>query len=294
MRHRLEGNLPSVLLALALGMAASSGAEEGPQADTRVLAGHAHNDYCHTRPLLDALAHRFRSVEADVFLVHGDLLVGHERQDLKPDRTLQALYLDPLRARIRENKGTVYPRGPSLLLLIDIKTDAPATYAALRAVLAKYADILTRFEGGKLHEGAVTIAISGNRDWKAIAADEPRYAGIDGRMADLDRGVAAALMPVVSDHWRRYFWWDGKGEMPADERARLRELVERAHKQGCLVRFWATPEVPALWRELLNAKVDLINTDQLDRLREFLLSLDPTTARDASAQQSACGRGVAE
>ena len=34
---------------------------------------HAHNDYEHERPLYDAIAHGFNSVEADVFLVDDDL-----------------------------------------------------------------------------------------------------------------------------------------------------------------------------------------------------------------------------
>jgi hypothetical protein len=34
---------------------------------------HAHNDYEHDRPLYDAFAHGFNSVEADVFLVDDDL-----------------------------------------------------------------------------------------------------------------------------------------------------------------------------------------------------------------------------
>ena len=38
---------------------------------------HAHNDYYHKRPLLDALSHGFCSVEADVFLKNGNLLGGH-------------------------------------------------------------------------------------------------------------------------------------------------------------------------------------------------------------------------
>ena len=41
-------------------------------------AAHAHNDYLHKRPLLDALAQGFCSVEADIFLVDGALLVAHE------------------------------------------------------------------------------------------------------------------------------------------------------------------------------------------------------------------------
>ena len=66
---------------------------------------HAHNDYEHARPLLDALAHGFCSVEADVFLRDGRLLVAHTPLDLKPERTLERLYLDPLRQRVRANGG---------------------------------------------------------------------------------------------------------------------------------------------------------------------------------------------
>ena len=60
---------------------------------------HAHNDYEHDRPLLDALDHGFTSVEADIYLVDGALLVAHNRRDVKPERTLEKLYLDPLQER---------------------------------------------------------------------------------------------------------------------------------------------------------------------------------------------------
>ena len=45
-------------------------------------AAHAHNDYWHERPLHDALERGFCSVEADVFLVDGQLLVGHAKKEL--------------------------------------------------------------------------------------------------------------------------------------------------------------------------------------------------------------------
>src|SRR5262245_8158427 len=84
--------------------------DEPKRADVIPLPrAHAHNYYRHSRPLLDALDHGFCSVEADVWLVDGKLLVGHDRRDLKPERTLQALYLDPLQERVRKNKGPVYP-----------------------------------------------------------------------------------------------------------------------------------------------------------------------------------------
>ncbi len=64
---------------------------------------HAHNDYEHDRPLLDALGHGFTSVEADIHLVNGDLFVAHGPDEIKPERTLRSLYLEPLSTRIARN-----------------------------------------------------------------------------------------------------------------------------------------------------------------------------------------------
>src|SRR5690349_19196948 len=69
---------------------------------------HAHNDYEHPRPLSDALDHRFGSVEADIFLVGDQLLIGHTPDDLDPTRTLESLYLDPLARIVKANHGSVY------------------------------------------------------------------------------------------------------------------------------------------------------------------------------------------
>src|SRR5437763_16102083 len=88
---------------------------------------HAHNDYEHPHPLLDALDHGFCSVEADVYLVADELQVGHTRRDLRPGRNLEKLYLAPLRERVRANGDRVYPGGPTVYLLIDVKTDARPT-----------------------------------------------------------------------------------------------------------------------------------------------------------------------
>ena len=59
--------------------------------------------------------------------------------------------------------------------------------------------------------------------------------------------------------------------MPEGERTKLKEFVAKAHKHGRLVRFWATPEKPEFWKELRAAEVDLINTDKLAELKQFLL-----------------------
>jgi glycerophosphoryl diester phosphodiesterase len=58
--------------------------------------------------------------------------------------------------------------------------------------------------------------------------------------------------------------------MPAEEKARLRDLVERAHAQGRRIRFWGAADRREMWAVQKSAGVDLINTDRLGALREFL------------------------
>jgi predicted amidohydrolase/glycerophosphoryl diester phosphodiesterase len=232
---------------------------------------HAHNDYEHPRPLLDALDHGFCSVEADIWLTPDGLLVGHDRKDLKPERTLQKLYLDPLRERIKANSGRVYRNGPPFFLLIDVKTAADETYAALDKVLADYADILTTTADRKTEQKAVTAILSGNRAIDTVARQHVCYVGIDGRPENLDSNEPTHLVPWISANWNLLFTWKGDGPMPAAEKEKLAELVGKAHGQGRQVRFWATPEKEAVWTELTAAGVDYINTDKLAELRAFLV-----------------------
>ena len=238
---------------------------------TPLPAAHAHNDYEHTRPLFDALACGFCSVEADIWLRDGTLLVAHTPFALKADRTLQSLYLDPLRERVKRNGGRVFADGPAFHLMIDVKTDAKETWAALAKVLDEYADILTVTKGGTTEAMAVTVVLSGNTDRELVGRQVVRYAGIDGRPKDLDANPPAELVPWVSDAWKNHFKWDGTGDMPDAERTKLREYVAKAHEQGRKVRFWATPDTPEVWKELLAAGCDFINTDKLDELQAFLL-----------------------
>src|SRR2546426_4129702 len=113
MRKAVFSNTP---LIVGLGMSPATLAQDaGSRPEIKspppLVRAHAHNDYEHARPLLDALDHGFCSIEADVWLVEGKLLVAHDRNKVKPDRTLQALYLDPMRERVRRNGGGVYQIG---------------------------------------------------------------------------------------------------------------------------------------------------------------------------------------
>jgi len=241
------------------------------QAPTPLLNAHAHNDYEHARPLLDALDNGFCGVEADVHLVDGALLVAHDRDKVRMDRTLQRLYLDPLRERVRKNGGRVYRGGPTLTLLIDVKSDADATWPVLRRAFTDYRDILTRFTLTKTEPKAVTAVVSGARAIAAMTAQKERHAGIDGRLSDLDSpSLSPHLYPLVSQNWSAISRWRGVGPLPDADRKRLEQTVAKAHRAGVRLRFWATPDTPAAWAILRKAGVDLINTDDLPGLRRFL------------------------
>lgn len=230
----------------------------------RSVALHAHNDYLHPRPLLQALAAGFTSVEADVFLVDGELRVGHERWQLRPGRTLTSLYLEPLHRCWRAD-GELAPGVTHVQLLVDIKADAAAVHRALAAELSRYRDMLTRFRDDGCTPGAVTVILSGSRPRELVAAEYERLCAIDGRLADLSAAPSPSpfLVPLISDSWSRVCDWDGKDEPLPEERERLRAIAARAHAQGRQLRFWGIPDRAECWQELADAGVDWIGSDRL-------------------------------
>jgi len=240
--------------------------------DGWLTQAHAHNDYRHGRPLLDALDRGFCSVEADVFLVNGQLWVAHDEDQITSERTLEGLYLDPLADRFRKKAGAPAAPDCPFTLWIDVKSEAGPAWKALSSVLKKYRDILTVFEGDEIRPGAMTVIISGNRAASLMLSENVRYAGLDGRLSDVDLGLHPSLMPFLSDDWTRYFKWSGEGRLLPKERDQLKAMVEKAHARGYRVRFWAAPDNPAGWAVLKDAGVDLINTDDLEGLRRFLSS----------------------
>jgi hypothetical protein len=231
---------------------------------------HAHNDYLHKRPLLDALDHGFTSIEADVFPVEGQLLVAHTFLELSKEKTLEGLYLKPLRDIAKQNGGSIYGDGIPIILLVDIKAKGVEAYALLDSLLKSYDDIVSSHLDGELREKAVTIIISGDRPRAEIEKSNPRYAAIDGRLGDLEFGPSASIVPLISDNWGNHFTYRGQGDMPAAEREKLAAIVKKCHEQGRRLRFWATPENSDLWTELQNAGIDLIGTDDLDALQKHL------------------------
>jgi hypothetical protein len=239
----------------------------------------------HERPLLGALERGLGSVEADVWLVNGALLVAHARDSVRADRTLEAVYLEPLRAWVAAHGGRVHDGRPPLTLLVDLKSSADSTYPVLDGVLRRYDDLFTSWHGDSVTARPVVAVLSGERPLVTLPAQRDRWAGLDGRLLDLDEpeggSTSSAAMPLVSDDWKRVSTWRGVGAAPDSVRRRVRRLVARAHAEGRRIRVWNTPALEVMWRLLYDAGVDLIGADDLDALRGFLVARDRAHGRDA-------------
>ena len=233
---------------------------------------HSHNDYLQNNPLHDALVHGFCSVEADIFLVGGQLLVGHYRWTLRPEMTLKKLYLDPLKNRVEQFDGKVYPNGPLFILLIDIKEHGDAVYPVLKNLLQQYESMLSGMRGGKYEHRAIQVVISGSCPRRLIMQDRSRLVSIDGRLSDLESDTPPHLIPMISAKWGSTFKWRGRSTIKDSEKEKLKSIVAKAHKKNRRVRFWASPESSVVWERLLAEGIDHINTDDLKKLSQFLKS----------------------
>ena len=236
---------------------------------------HAHNDYEHPQALLFALSHGFTSIEADVHLVDGKLLVAHDQEDARPAKSLENLYLRPLWKRFNEH----IVRG-KLLLLIDIKSDADSTFYQLQNTLSRYRAMLKKWDDPSQNlTRPVQILASGNRSLDLVRQSKPRFIAYDGRLPDLGVLTDSTLVPLISDKWTDHFSWNGQGNIPKHELVKLQNIVHQAHEYGQMIRFWGTLDSAGvartkLWQILHNNDVDMINTDDLMGLRQFLLEHD--------------------
>jgi len=223
---------------------------------------HAHNDYEHTRPLKDALSFGFTSVEADIYLINGELYVSHNYpRDLK-GITLKELYLDPLQQLLKANSDKVYPNYKGVFyLMIDFKSAAAPTYQKLHELVSTYPE----FKDNQNFK----IYLSG-QDLLYTLPLKGRIMAVDGRPKDVSGSYSTEEMPVISESFVGVSGWNTRDEITEEQWKKVKDFIDAVHKAGKKCRLWATPDNEKTWKRLQSYKMDFINTDKLKELSDFL------------------------
>jgi len=279
----------SVIWLPVLILLAQAGPDRALIQSPELLPAYAHNDYRNPRPLVEALERGYRGVEADYFVVNGECLLGHDRGELDPARTLRRVYLEPLRRRV-QRYGSVIESDEPFLLNIEAKEDGPLAYEALHRLLAEYEDILTVVRHGVVEPGPVQVVLVG---WypplDRLAGQPVRYVAVQrhvGERGDADDHRPADLLHLVSLDYTDVTKWNGSGNPPRRLRHALKELVEmRDRVPGRVARVHAAPVNERVYRVLLEAGVDLIGTESLEETQELLRGRTAVHPRVARVQE---------
>lgn len=243
------------------------------------IPGHSHNDYNREKPLVGALELGYRSIEVDIYLHKGKLIVSHDPFGLNGKPILEELYLAPLLqiTRTEAEKYSLDSLSP-LIIMIDFKSDAEDTYAALKPLLDKYKEMLT-VSGDGAKKGYVHILISGNKPYESVSKENSRMVSLDYRFDFCREHPADVFITRASDNYKNYFTWNGKGEMPWQEKIMLDELVNLAHTEGRQIRFWNMPETPETWKLFLDMGVDWIHVDNIEAFKLFYTTYTPPVGK---------------
>jgi alkaline phosphatase len=223
----------------------------------------SHNDYEQKNPFYNAYDHQIGFIEADVFLDNNELLVAHSRSELNPQQTLEILYLKPLQEKIKLNKGNIYADpSKALTLMIDLKTEGISTLNAIVVKLKTFPELLSC--------KTLTISISGNVPDRERWKDFPSFIYFDGRPGIDYTTNELQRISFVSTSFGSHSTWKGKASLPEPDRQKLSALRDAVHAKGKKLRFWGAPDVPAAWQTWMELKIDILGTDKVSELNDFV------------------------
>lgn len=221
---------------------------------------HSHNDYEQKQPYFAAYNLGFDSIEADLYVKDNELYVAHDWNKITPERTFKKLYLEPILAKIRENKGFPYPNKKRLQLLLDLKKDGKEILKLLYSQMNPYQRELQH----------VTISISGDMPPPDEFQNFDKLFNFDGRQELTYSKDAFKRVSLVSASFLDFGkYWVGKTPMTDEVSQKIKVFVKTNHAKGKKVRIWATPNTTLGYETLKKLKVDFIGTDDLELLANF-------------------------
>jgi hypothetical protein len=229
---------------------------------------HSHNDYQHEPPLVSAYNSKFGSIEVDVFLSDDDLIVAHTEKDIPNHKRFEDLYIKPLLGFIQSNNGYAYEdTAQTLIIMLDVKSEAIPTIAKLIDLLSKYPEIIQC--------KSLMILVSGNKPDPRTYVSYPSFIWFDGLLSSKYKKEELNRIAILSDNFKNYTTWKGVDNPPEKDWEALQRAVAKGHELGKKVRFWNTPDFVEGWQKVIELGVDYIDTYSIKSLAEFLKQNKP-------------------
>jgi alkaline phosphatase len=75
---------------------------------------------------------------------------------------------------------------------------------------------------------------------------------------------------LVSLSFKKISEWQGEGSLPKNDKKILQHVIDSVHHAGKKIRFWSAPDNEVSWKTQMKLGVDLIGTDKIDELANFL------------------------
>lgn len=227
---------------------------------------HSHNDYLRTAPFWQAYSQKVHSVEADVFLEDGVLLVGHDPEDLSPEMNFEDLYVRPAVEVFRRNGGTAWKDCDGVLqLMVELKSDAAPELDAVVSMLSRWPEVFDP----EINPDAVRVVVTGNVPSPEDFSRYPEWISFDGDLSQEYTPGQLERIALFSADFRNYSSWNGKGSIVPDEAAAVRAAVGKAHGMDRPIRFWNAPEGVTVYYTFYDMGIDYINTDHPEACAAF-------------------------
>jgi glycerophosphoryl diester phosphodiesterase len=225
---------------------------------------HSHNDYEQKKPFEAAYNLGFDSIEADLYLKDNEIFVAHDWNKILPERTFKNLYLNPLLVKIKENKGYPYSNKKLLTLMLDLKKEGRELIRVLFEQLSP----------NKKELKHIKIVLSGDMPLPEEFKNYDKIFFFDGRKEVVYSKKEFKRVAFVSASFLDFGkFWLGKTPMPEDTFHQIDLFVKEMHSNGKKVRLWATPNTVLGYETLQKLQVDIIGTDDLVLLSNYLKTI---------------------
>ncbi len=211
---------------------------------------HSHNDYEQLTPFWKAYNCGLNSIEVDVYLKDRILYATHAENIIKPNNTLETLYLKPLSKVFSTHIG----KEQNLQLLIDLKSEAYTTLEAIENVLKKYPELT--------NNPKLTFVISGYRPLVKDYKNYPNYILFDYQSLDPIPSESFNKIALISLSFNMFSNWSGINNISETDLEKIKAAVKQAHGLNKPFRFWGAPDTPLAWKTFYDLGMDFINTDQ--------------------------------